>query len=68
MENWETMENWRLRDPKEGRRPGPSIRIGRKMDVWYFAWVLGIGFAVLLAILNAMWEAQADAGKLALPR
>jgi len=32
--------------------------------MWYFAWVLGIGFAVLLAILNAMWgeheEARAD--------
>jgi cytochrome bd-I ubiquinol oxidase subunit X len=23
--------------------------------MWYFAWVLGIGFAVLLAIMNAMW-------------
>ncbi|MBU6259013.1 MAG: cytochrome bd-I oxidase subunit CydX [Burkholderiales bacterium] len=23
--------------------------------MWYFAWVLGVGFAVLLAILNAMW-------------
>lgn len=23
--------------------------------MWYFAWVLGIGFAVLLAILNALW-------------
>jgi cyd operon protein YbgT len=23
--------------------------------MWYFSWVLGIGFAVLLAILNAMW-------------
>jgi cytochrome bd-I ubiquinol oxidase subunit X len=23
--------------------------------MWYFAWCLGIGFAVLLAILNAMW-------------
>jgi len=23
--------------------------------MWYFAWALGIGFAVLLAILNAMW-------------
>lgn len=23
--------------------------------MWYFAWMLGIGFAVLLAILNAMW-------------
>jgi cytochrome bd-I ubiquinol oxidase subunit X len=23
--------------------------------MWYFSWVLGLGFAVLLAILNAMW-------------
>ena len=27
--------------------------------MWYFSWILGVGFAVLLAILNAMWgEAQ----------
>ncbi len=35
--------------------------------MWYFAWVLGVGFAVLLAILNAMWgeneaERQTSAG------
>lgn len=23
--------------------------------MWYFAWILGIGFAVLLAILNTLW-------------
>jgi cytochrome bd-I ubiquinol oxidase subunit X len=23
--------------------------------MWYFTWVLGVGFAVLLAVLNAMW-------------
>ncbi len=23
--------------------------------MWYFTWMLGIGFAVMLAILNAMW-------------
>jgi cyd operon protein YbgT len=23
--------------------------------MWYFTWVLGVGFAILLAILNAMW-------------
>ncbi|MCB1889736.1 MAG: cytochrome bd-I oxidase subunit CydX [Rhodocyclaceae bacterium] len=23
--------------------------------MWYFTWVLGLGFAVLLAILNALW-------------
>ncbi|MBL8438487.1 MAG: cytochrome bd-I oxidase subunit CydX [Zoogloeaceae bacterium] len=23
--------------------------------MWYFTWMLGIGFAVLLAILNALW-------------
>ncbi|NDV12526.1 MULTISPECIES: cytochrome bd-I oxidase subunit CydX [Crenobacter] len=29
--------------------------------MWYFAWTLGIGFAVLLAILNAMWGENEDA-------
>lgn len=24
--------------------------------MWYFAWMLGVGFALLLAILNAMWS------------
>ncbi len=23
--------------------------------MWYFAWVLGLGFAVLLAVMIAMW-------------
>jgi len=23
--------------------------------MWYFTWMLGIGFAVFLAILNALW-------------
>lgn len=23
--------------------------------MWYFAWCLGLGFAVLLAIVNALW-------------
>ena len=23
--------------------------------MWYFAWILEVGFAVLLAVLNAMW-------------
>ncbi len=23
--------------------------------MWYFAWILGLGFAVAFAILNAMW-------------
>ncbi|MBS9779142.1 MAG: cytochrome bd-I oxidase subunit CydX [Moraxellaceae bacterium] len=23
--------------------------------MWYFAWVLGLGFAVLLAVMNALW-------------
>ncbi len=29
--------------------------------MWYFAWVLGLGFAVALAVLNAMWL-EHDAG------
>ncbi|MDF9789188.1 cytochrome bd-I oxidase subunit CydX [Polynucleobacter sphagniphilus] len=24
--------------------------------MWYFTWVLGIGFAVFLALLNALWS------------
>lgn len=24
--------------------------------MWYFAWVLGLGFAVLLAIVNTLWH------------
>ena len=31
--------------------------------MWYFAWVLGIGFAVLLSILNAMWHEAREDGK-----
>ena len=23
--------------------------------MWYFSWVLGLGFAVMFAVLNAMW-------------
>jgi cyd operon protein YbgT len=23
--------------------------------MWYFSWILGVGFAVAFAILNAMW-------------
>ncbi len=31
--------------------------------MWYFSWVLGLGFAVTLAVLNAMWlELRADDG------
>lgn len=29
--------------------------------MWYFAWVLGVGFALLLAIMNAMWAENAAA-------
>ncbi|MDI9234126.1 cytochrome bd-I oxidase subunit CydX [Limnohabitans lacus] len=29
--------------------------------MWYLTWVLGVGFAVLLAILNAMWGENEEA-------
>ena len=29
--------------------------------MWYFAWILGVSFAVLLAILNAMWGENEEA-------
>jgi cyd operon protein YbgT len=29
--------------------------------MWYFTWILGVGFAIAFAILNAMWfEAHAQ--------
>lgn len=29
--------------------------------MWYFAWILGLGFALAFGILNAMWcEVRAD--------
>lgn len=29
--------------------------------MWYFAWILGLGFAVMFAVLNAMWlESKED--------
>ena len=32
--------------------------------MWYFSWVLGLGFAVSLAVLNAMWlEVREDEEK-----
>ena len=32
--------------------------------MWYFTWILGLGFAVLLAIVNALGlEAQDDANE-----
>jgi cyd operon protein YbgT len=30
--------------------------------MWYFTWVLGLGFAVLLAIVNALWLENQDGG------
>ena len=31
--------------------------------MWYFAWMLGVGFAVLLAVMNAMWGELVDGFK-----
>ncbi|HYE34812.1 cytochrome bd-I oxidase subunit CydX [Methylocaldum sp.] len=33
--------------------------------MWYFAWILGVGFACAFGIINAMWleaECNMDAG------
>lgn len=30
--------------------------------MWYFAWILGLGFAVAFAVLNAMWLELDDEG------
>ncbi len=31
--------------------------------MWYFTWVLGLGFAVLLAVVNALWMEAQDAAE-----
>lgn len=36
--------------------------------MWYFTWVLGVGFAVFLVILNALWMENAEARKSALSK
>jgi cyd operon protein YbgT len=33
--------------------------------MWYFAWMLGVGFAVLLAVMNAMWGEMQEARRAA---
>ncbi|KAB2928553.1 MAG: cytochrome bd-I oxidase subunit CydX [Dechloromonas sp.] len=35
--------------------------------MWYFTWMLGIGFAVLLAIVNTLWGDNEDARQLSSP-
>jgi cyd operon protein YbgT len=32
------------------------------MEMWYFAWILGVGFAGAFSILNAMWLELHEAG------
>jgi cyd operon protein YbgT len=44
-------------EPIQTQQPTRS----KGIHMWYFAWVLGVGFAVLLAILNAMWGENEDA-------
>jgi len=36
--------------------------------MWYFSWILGVGFAVLLAVLNAMWGENEESRALARAR
>ncbi len=32
--------------------------------MWYFSWMLGVGFAVLLAVMNAMWGEMVEERRL----
>ncbi|MGX2030606.1 cytochrome bd-I oxidase subunit CydX [Methylocaldum gracile] len=39
--------------------------------MWYFAWILGVGFACAFGIINAMWleaECNMDAGEIGASR
>lgn len=31
--------------------------------MWYFTWVLGLGFALLIAVVNALWFEAQESGK-----
>lgn len=31
--------------------------------MWYFSWILGIGFALAFGVLNAMWYEIAETGR-----
>jgi len=31
--------------------------------MWYFTWILGLGFACLLGIMNAMWFEYKEDGR-----
>jgi cytochrome bd-I ubiquinol oxidase subunit X len=31
--------------------------------MWYFSWILGLGFACALAILNALWLEVHESGE-----
>jgi len=32
--------------------------------MWYFAWILGLGFALTFGILNALWNEFSDEARL----
>ena len=34
--------------------------------MWYFAWILGLGFAVLLAVVSAVWVEFEDSPEMLL--
>jgi cyd operon protein YbgT len=36
--------------------------------MWYFSWVLGVGFAVAFSILNAMWLELHEVESIKAPR
>lgn len=31
--------------------------------MWYFTWILGLGFAALFAVMNALWYEARECGK-----
>jgi len=36
--------------------------------MWYFSWILGVGFAAAFSILNALWFEIHETGAVALPK
>jgi cytochrome bd-I ubiquinol oxidase subunit X len=42
------------------RRPGRAqfLQHVLRVPMWYFTWILGVGFACMCGILNALWHEQ----------
>jgi cyd operon protein YbgT len=58
IDYWDTKDSY-AKHPYGLRSRRYALTVQEEIFMWYFTWILGVGFAVLLAILNAMWGEHA---------